>query len=1007
MADARTAPAARGRRLLRPGAGSSIAGQTAVILASRVIGALSTAVLTIALARFLGLQGYGTYAFAITIAATAALVASMGIDSATSRFVADGYNRRRGVAMVLWRGLRVRTVVAAVVFGGLIAVADQFAALVGQPDMGNEIRAASLALFFSAGFQWVTGVYEGVRRGGRLALMSVVKAAVEFVVVLAVLAAGFGVVAALLGNAIGYAAAVGIGLFLMRPYMRRRPRRQEEAGERAEEDVSTGAILRYGNHIWLAGIAWILFDRVDQFLLGIFIGTDAVGLYDAPWKIAAILGLLSLSLASAVTPRVASADPAEAGALVTKALRVAIVAYLVLAAITAVAANDMFVTLLGADFARSADVLIVLLPYLVLIGLAPILSRALDYLGVAAVRKWIALATFLVNLALDLILIPTVGLLGAAIATDISVLTFVVGHYVLCARRLPLDNRALAASGIRSLVAAGVGAIVCALVLLAPGPTLLLLVAAFPLACLAALVALVFLREIAPEELPAPGWARGLAEGLVARAPDWRAREGAARPVAMLPIAMALAAILVGGLVGRAPLQVLGAAMGLALVALLLSDVTVGVLAFVLIQPLAASTVVGAGEGFVTKALGGILFVTWLMSLRYPAARRRYRSLLAEQPVLVAAVVAFMGWAVTSLLWSLDDALALDALLRWGLSFLLMAIVFTAARDRRSAVLICGAFAVSAALSTIVGAATGQQVEGRLTGTLADPNEFAAFLVPALLIAGALAATAANVVRRMAFVGVAMVCGVGILLTGSRGGIIAALAALAAWLVFGGRWRFKVLAAAAVIGVVAIAYLNAYADPATRDRVMQVTAQDELASDGGTGRTDIWRVGLRAFDDNPVRGAGVGNYTEATPRYLDQPGLVRRSDFFFETPKVAHNMYLQVLVEVGIVGMALLGIALLLVIASTVRAARAFRRRGDDQMELLSRSLFAGLVGTLAADFFLSGQYQRALWILAGLALALWSLARTPEPEPEPEPLSYDEPEPFRERRAPVPAGVD
>lgn len=1003
MADDRTARAAR-RRLLSPGAGSSIAGQTAVILASRVIGALSTAVLTIALARFLGLEGYGTYAFAITIAATAALVASMGIDSATSRFVADGYNRRRGVAIVLRRGLRVRTVVAAVVFGGLIAVADQFAALVGQPDMGNEIRAASLALFFSAGFQWVTGVYEGVRRGGRLALMSVVKAAVEFVVVLAVLAAGFGVVAALLGNAVGYAASVGVGLLLMRPYMRRRPGGEEDA---EQEDVSTGTILRYGNHIWLAGIAWILFDRVDQFLLGIFIGTDAVGLYDAPWKIAAILGLLSLSLASAVTPRVASTDPAEAGALVTKALRVAIVAYLVLAAITAVAASDMFVTLLGADFARSADVLIALLPYLVLIGLAPILSRALDYLGVAAVRKWIALATFLVNLVLDLILIPTVGLLGAAIATDISVLTFVAGHYVLCARRLPLDSRALAASGIRSLAAAGVGAIVCALILLAPGPTLLLLVLAFPLACLGALAALIFLREVTPGELPMPAWARGLAEGVVARAPDWRAREGIARPVAVLPIATALAAILVGGLVGRAPLQVLGATMGLALVALLLSDVTVGVLAFVLIQPLAASAVVGAGEGFVTKALGGILFVTWLMSLRYPAARKRYRSLLAEQPLLVAAIVAFMGWAVTTLLWSLDDGLALDALLRWALSFLLMAIVFTAARDRRSAVLICGAFAISAALSTMVGAATGQEVEGRLTGTLADPNEFAAFLVPAVLIAGALAATAANIVRRMAFAGVAMVCGVGILLTGSRGGIIAALAALAAWLVFGGRWRFKVLAAAALIGVVAVAYLNAYADPATRERVMQVTEQEELTSDGGTGRTDIWQVGLRAFDDNPIRGAGIGNYTEATPRYLDQPGLVRRSDFFLETPKVAHNMYLHVLVEVGVVGMALLGIALLLVVGSTVRAALAFRRRGDDQMELLSRSLFAGLVGMLAADFFISGQYQRAIWILAGLALAFWSLARAPEPEPEPEPLYYDEPEPFRERRAPVPAGVD
>ncbi len=103
---------------------------------------------------------------------------------------------------------------------------------------------------------------------------------------------------------------------------------------------------------------------------------------------------------------------------------------------------------------------------------------------------------------------------------------------------------------------------------------------------------------------------------------------------------------------------------------------------------------------------------------------------------------------------------------------------------------------------------------------------------------------------------------------------------------------------------------------------------------------------------------------------------MRRLDFFTETPKVAHNMYLHLLVEVGIVGLALFGGLLLACVAAAVRAAWLFRRTGDVTLELLSRTVVAGSVGLLVADFFISAQYQRVLWILMGICLALYGVAR-------------------------------
>ena len=960
--DGSPAPAGAGE----PRRTTSVTTQTALILGSRVVGAVSTAVLTIVLARLLGLDGYGDYALALTIATLAAMFASLGVDSATSRYVADGYNSGRGFGQVLRTGLRLRTIIAGTVFGLLIVIAAPLASLFGEPGLTTAVQAAAIALFFSAGFSWSSGVFEGVQQGLMLALMSVIKAIVEFVAVLAVLLLGFGVTAALLGNALSYAVAVLVGLGVLRPYLRRR-------ADAREVRASGGDILRYGNHIWLAGVAWLLFERVDLVLLGAFIDSDAVGLYDAPWRVATILGLLGLSLASSVTPRIASAEPVAAGQLLTKALRVCLVFYVVLGVITAVAAGDLMTTLLGDEFARSAPVLQALLPYLVLIGLAPILSRALDYIGVAAVRKWIALGAFLINLILDLVLIPTVGLLGAAIGTNVAILAFVAGHYVLVARKLPLDQKVLMTTLARSGTAAVAGGVACLAVLAAPAPPLALLGPAFLAGLTVAAAVLVASGEIRDLRIAVPERLRPYLERF-RPTPRWGAG-GMAAPDVLLAAGAALAALVIGLAVGRSPLVVVGAVVGLALLVLLLFDITVGVVAFVMIQPLAL--LLGGGESLLSKGAGVILLATWFVSLRYPTSRRRYLGFIQNNPLLTALIAAFMGWGVASMLWSIDQSSSIDALQRYGLGILLLVIVFTATRDRRAAILIAGAFALSASISTVLGLVLGMRVEGRLVGTFADPNEYAAFCVPALLVSAAFAATASTPLRRLAFAISALVCGLGIVLSGSRGGIIAIGAALVVWTIFGGRWRRRVLTTCVAVTLILVGYVNIAASPATKARFATLTQGERYGASAGTGREDIWEVGLRAYRDHPTKGAGIGTYTQATPRYLAQPGLVRRGDFFTETPKVAHNLYLHILVEIGTVGLALFLGIIATCLAAVARAARLFERAGDTTLELVSRTLLAGTTGLLVADFFISGQYQRVLWILLGLCVGMLGVART------------------------------
>ena len=78
----------------------------------------------------------------------------------------------------------------------------------------------------------------------------------------------------------------------------------------------------------------------------------------------------------------------------------------------------------------------------------------------------IVIAALLVNVAIDVTLLPEIGVVAAAIATDVAYTLYVIGHLWLCYRLVGLELRPLLVTLTRTLLAAGA----MALVLLAFGP---------------------------------------------------------------------------------------------------------------------------------------------------------------------------------------------------------------------------------------------------------------------------------------------------------------------------------------------------------------------------------------------------------------------------------------------------------------------------------------------------------------------------------------------------------
>jgi O-antigen ligase len=205
--------------------------------------------------------------------------------------------------------------------------------------------------------------------------------------------------------------------------------------------------------------------------------------------------------------------------------------------------------------------------------------------------------------------------------------------------------------------------------------------------------------------------------------------------------------------------------------------------------------------------------------------------------------------------------------------------------------------------------------------------------------------------------------------TFSRGGFVALAVVILAGCVYAGRSRPAFVAV--VIGVILVGSLSLQSTTST--------AVERLTSSSTSGRADVWRVGLRMVEAHPVVGVGSGNFTVAEPHYLlVSPGAIKRGEMILDTPMVAHNVYLQILAETGVVGLALFLSVIALALGAAIRAVTIFRARGERSSEILGRALVVAMAGILTADFFISDQYSKQLWLLLAIGPALLALARRP-----------------------------
>lgn len=187
---------------------------------------------------------------------------------------------------------------------------------------------------------------------------------------------------------------------------------------------------------------WVV-EGIDKVALRHFADFTELGIFSAAYRFIALVSLLQAGFSTFWVPvsfDLFERDPDHARAAFSRGLQM-MAPLLVLGGLAVLLAKELIVGLFAADFRDAARVMPFLLLVPIMYALSDISSGGINLKRRPRWHLLIAILTASANAMLNLLLVPPLGALGAAVATGSSYLLFFALRTLVSQRLLPLDLR--------------------------------------------------------------------------------------------------------------------------------------------------------------------------------------------------------------------------------------------------------------------------------------------------------------------------------------------------------------------------------------------------------------------------------------------------------------------------------------------------------------------------------------------------------------------------------------
>lgn len=243
----------------------------------------------------------------------------------------------------------------------------------------------------------------------------------------------------------------------------------------------------------------------------------------------------------------------------------------------------------------------------------------------------------------------------------------------------------------------------------------------------------------------------------------------------------------------------------------------------------------------------------------------------------------------------------------------------------------------------------------KITSTLDNPNSLAAFMVIAIFPIIMMIIYEKNKLKKSLYVVFTLIIFFNIVFAYSRGAYVGVGVGLFCLVLF---YSLKMLVV--VVPVVLFAFFNSK----IRERILNITSSSQ-----NNLRIKVWKTALKMVKDHPVFGVGNGNFTERYDEYVKRYPYLEYGYSHFP----AHNSYLKVFSELGIIGIVNF---ISIIILAIIRVKKFISMTKDNFYKLFFTGFFASIIGFLVMNtvdnLFFVPKVTTFFWVLLALSEAAY-----------------------------------
>jgi O-antigen/teichoic acid export membrane protein len=383
-----------------------IAKNTAALTTAEIATAIIGFLFIMYVARYLGVEGFGILFFALAFTAIFGVLIDFGLSPLTIREVA----RNKALAKKYLGNIAVLKIILSIVTFGLITLTIN---LLGYPEQTiNVVYLIALSVIFTAFSTMFYSIFQAYERMEFVTIGRILNSVLLLAGALFVIGQGLSVVA--FASVYLFASAVTLGCSsIISTWKFAKPK--------IEVDLSFWKeTLKQAWPFGLVVVSVNIYYWIDSVMLSLLKGDEVVGWYNAAFRLVLVLGFIPGAYFSSVFPVMSRFYVSSKESLrftYEKSVKYMLLLAVPIGVGTTLLADKVILAIFGAEYSHSIIALQILIWSMVFIFVSGVFAQLFNSLNRQIIVAKVTGSCALLNVVLNLILIPKYSYVGASIAT--------------------------------------------------------------------------------------------------------------------------------------------------------------------------------------------------------------------------------------------------------------------------------------------------------------------------------------------------------------------------------------------------------------------------------------------------------------------------------------------------------------------------------------------------------------------------------------------------------------